>query len=62
MSDKDSPDAYASHDEKMAEPEMADPAGRRKSVALNVVENPLRVSFATSALSPHLYLDQYIDL
>ena len=36
-----------SHDEKNVartpEPEMADSAGRRKSVALNIVENPLKV-------------------
>ncbi|KAL8861922.1 MAG: hypothetical protein Q9178_001792 [Gyalolechia marmorata] len=27
---------------KSSEPEMADPAGRRQSVALNIVENPLK--------------------
>lgn len=42
-----------SHDEKHearapSEPEMADPAGRRKSVALNIVENPLKVGFLLS--------------
>ncbi|KAL8687593.1 MAG: hypothetical protein Q9218_006281 [Villophora microphyllina] len=40
--------AYASSDEKNGalkpEPEMADAAGRRKSVALNIVENPLKRS------------------
>ena len=42
-----------SHDEKniarAPEPEMADPAGRRKSVALNIVENPLKVGVLLSS-------------
>jgi len=51
-----SPDAgYASHNEsskneKLAqdpEPEIIDSSGRRKSVALNIVENPLKVSFTS---------------
>lgn len=33
-------------------PELADTAGRRKSVALNIVENPLKVSFVTWGCSP----------
>lgn len=53
MTEKTSTDiAYVSHDEKNAalalEPKLADVASRRKSVALNVVENPLKVSFAMS--------------
>ena len=35
---------------KGSEPEMADPAGRRQSVALNIVENPLKVRFSFSAI------------
>lgn len=31
---------------RTSEPEMADAAGRRQSVALNIVENPLKVSSA----------------
>jgi hypothetical protein len=31
--------------------ELAEEAGRRRSVALNIVENPLRVSFAIPATS-----------
>jgi hypothetical protein len=56
MSDTDktsaSPDAgYSSHNEqeKMAqnpEPKLVDAPARRQSVALNIVENPLKVSFA----------------
>ena len=42
---------HVSHDEKDAlqdrQPSMADAAGRRKSIAMNIVENPLKVSFAT---------------
>lgn len=42
-----------SHDEKNVarppEPEMADPAGRRKSVALNIVQNPLKVGLLLSS-------------
>lgn len=41
-----------SHNEKnvahASEPELAETGGRRKSVALNIVENPLKVSLATS--------------
>lgn len=45
-----------SHDEKHDEtneiggvrrPSLAESAGRRRSVALNIVENPLKVSFGT---------------
>jgi hypothetical protein len=35
------------HEKNMAQAELADPNGRRKSVALNIVENPLKVSFFT---------------
>lgn len=43
-----------SHNEKAAieagQPDLSETAGRRKSsVALNIVENPLKVSLATSA-------------
>ena len=46
MGEKTSNDSY---DEKHmghapAEAELADPTGRRKSVALNIVENPLKVN------------------
>lgn len=59
MDEKESTDnGYAPHDEKEAhwppEPEMADPAGRRMSVALNIVENPLKVSFAAMVISSTL--------
>ena len=47
-------DIGATYDEKKVadapEPELADLAGRRRSVALNIVENPLKVSFARFAL------------
>lgn len=50
MADKSSTD---SHVEKPTiqspEPELADVARRRKSVALNIVENPLKVRFLMSA-------------
>ncbi|KAI4282734.1 MAG: hypothetical protein L6R35_005322 [Caloplaca aegaea] len=47
MADNSSPDSRDEkiHDEKTtarSQPEMADPTGRRQSVALNIVENPLR--------------------
>jgi hypothetical protein len=47
MSDeKVSPDAaYNSHDEKLPQPNLVDETERRASVALNIVENPLKVSF-----------------
>jgi hypothetical protein len=35
------------HENNMAQAELTDPNGRRKSVALNIVENPLKVSFFT---------------
>lgn len=42
--------ANVSHDENNAvqalEPELADAAGLHKSVALNIIENPLKVSSA----------------
>lgn len=44
-------DVDVTYDEKTApQAEQADPAGRRKSVALNIVENPLRVSSLASDL------------
>lgn len=53
MADKVTPEVdYASHNEKTAahlqdhEPELADADGRRRSVALNIVHNPLKVSSA----------------
>lgn len=53
MSEKDgvetSPPAYATHNEKAVEAgqePVAPPAGRRASVALNLVENPLKVAIA----------------
>lgn len=50
MTEKASPDsAYRLHDEKNAnQAELANPAGRRQSVALNIVENPLKVSLVIS--------------
>lgn len=52
MTEKASTDIY--HDEtkgaQATKPELADAAGRRGSVALNIVENPLKVSFAMSGL------------
>jgi hypothetical protein len=48
-----SPDAASSshnEDEKAAvapEPQLADSSGRRQSVALNIVENPLKVRLAS---------------
>ena len=54
MAQDTSPD---SHDEKrMAqapEPELADATGRRQSVALNIVENPLKVR-TTSPPPPNI--------
>lgn len=54
MADKVTPEVeYASHNEKGAahhqdhEPELADADGRRHSVALNIVHNPLKVRPAT---------------
>ena len=44
MSEKPLP--YDGHDEKSSEthkPELSEEGGRRKSVALNIIENPLRV-------------------
>lgn len=44
---------YVSHNEKNANdvspPDLAEEAGRRGSVALNIVENPLKVSNRTIA-------------
>lgn len=52
MSEKVATDEYVSHDEKNAAPalssEFKDTAGRKRSVALNIVENPLKVSFPTT--------------
>ncbi|KAL8838541.1 MAG: hypothetical protein Q9170_002083 [Blastenia crenularia] len=43
--DKGSPDSRdEKHIDMAREPEMADPSGRRKSVALNIIENPLKRS------------------
>lgn len=48
MDEKVAPDAaFNSHDEKNVQPptpELVETAGRRKSIALNLVENPLKVS------------------
>lgn len=48
MAEKNLDIAGVSHNEKNGhrepEPEMADASGRRQSVALNVVQNPLKVS------------------
>jgi hypothetical protein len=48
---------HAENNEKIAtethQPDLAEEGGRRrKSVALNIIENPLKVSFATSNSSP----------
>ncbi|KAI4115336.1 MAG: hypothetical protein LQ345_004048 [Seirophora villosa] len=40
--DYSSPDYYHEKTTASSQPEMADPTGRRQSVALNIVENPLR--------------------
>ena len=54
MAEDTSPD---SHDEKHVaqapEPELADATGRRQSVALNIVENPLKVSRTKLATPAH---------
>lgn len=47
--------AYSTHDEKntqASDPGFSEMAGRRKSVAVNLVENPLKVSFAMFSLFP----------
>jgi hypothetical protein len=69
MSDTDktsaSPDAgYSSHNEqeKMAqdpEPKLVDAPARRQSVALNIVENPLKVSFASQSQPGELALTRF---
>lgn len=63
MSEKTSDDevAYTSHNEKNANQEFKpafDPeeTGRRQSVALNIVENPLKVSRATPS-RPSIFLN-----
>lgn len=66
MTEKTSTDiADISHDEKLADqalqPELADENGRRKSVALNIVENPLKVSFTVSGASPSSTILSDID-
>ena len=44
MSEKPSTDAAYSHNEKSEHaPELVEGTGRRQSVALNIVENPLQV-------------------
>lgn len=51
MAEKDFSDAPVTHDEKITthhEPDLAEATGRRASVALNIVENPLKVSFPAS--------------
>jgi hypothetical protein len=49
-----------SHDEKeTAQAELAHPAGRCKSVALNIIENPLKVRFVMSDL---LSLSEIIEV
>lgn len=63
MTEKASPYvADSSHDEKNAAqgptPELANTDGRRKSVALNIVENPLTVS---SQSLPLLHSRGYIE-
>jgi hypothetical protein len=53
--DRAGKDKQVTHDEKISthhEPDLADAAARRASVALNIVENPLRVSFPKS---PHSF-------
>ena len=37
---------------RASQPDLGEGGGRRKSVALNIVENPLKVSFAMSGPSP----------
>lgn len=53
MAEGTSPNSY---DEKRAgrapEPELADATGRRQSVALNIVENPLKVRTTFAAPYP----------
>jgi hypothetical protein len=51
MAEKDFSDVPVSHDEKITthhEPDLADATARRASVALNIIENPLKVSFSKS--------------
>jgi hypothetical protein len=49
--------AYTAHDEnaatKESAPEVAADTGRRGSVALNIVENPLRVSLSNGPNCPN---------
>ena len=65
MAEKDAPPEFApqyvdiAHDDKSAAKDAnefrsgsVDASGRRKSVALNLVENPLKVSFAVPGPSP----------
>lgn len=61
MADKVTPEAeFASHNEKTAahqqdhEPELADSDGRRHSVAMNIVHNPLQVSLGLYKISPSI--------
>lgn len=47
MAEKDFSDVPVAHDEKITtlhEPDLADATARRASIALNIIENPLRVS------------------
>jgi hypothetical protein len=51
MAEKGFSDTPVTHDEKISthhEPDLADATARRASVALNIVENPLKVSFLKS--------------
>ncbi len=64
MTEKGSPDsAYLSHNEKNTthQAELANPAGRRQSVALNIIENPLKVRFAIFASPPPSVVISSID-
>jgi len=52
MAEKATTTGFDSYDEKSEAPDrqasLTESAGRRKSVALNIVENPLKVSLALS--------------
>lgn len=47
------------HEKNAAQAELADPGGRRKSIALNIVENPLKVSILANGFSRSQMLIEY---
>ena len=56
----DEKNADIAHDEKNAP--LADTTGRRQSVALNIIQNPLKVSSAISGPSPCAVIISSIDV